>query len=152
MNKGVITLIVLGLVVLGGVAYMVMSSEEQPVVEEPVVTEDTTVQEASDVTEDVVVEDVALEEESEVEAQTYTAADIAAHSVAEDCWLSIAGKVYDVTEYIAGGLHPGGEAILNGCGLEDATPLFEGIKDGEGHPENAWGYLENFYIGDVATE
>lgn len=87
----------------------------------------------------------------EASTTAYAVEEITLHGAPEDCWLSINGKVYDVTSYIADGLHPGGEAILNGCGLEDATPLFTGIKEGEGHPENAWNYLENFYIGDVAV-
>lgn len=75
-------------------------------------------------------------------AQTYTLQDIAAHNTAADCWFAINGKVYGVSSFIA--KHPGGEAILKGCGL-DATEMFEGIP----HSEKAVGLLENYYLGDL---
>lgn len=148
MKKGVIALIVLGLVVFGAVVFMGLSGKDTTV------TDDVVVEEASSTegVDEAMEETVADESEGAVEVKTFTAADITPHNSAEDCWLSIDGKVYDVTEYIAAGMHPGGEAILNGCGLEDASALFAGIKDGEGHPDMAREYLQNFYIGDVAAQ
>src|SRR5689334_21727949 len=53
---------------------------------------------------------------------TYTLADVAAHSTKSNCWTAVNGNVYDVTPFIDS--HPGGvEAILNVCGI-DATELF----------------------------
>jgi cytochrome b involved in lipid metabolism len=56
--------------------------------------------------------------------QVYTLADIAQHSTASSCWLAIDGNVYDVTNFIP--IHPGGKAILRGCG-KDATALFHSV-------------------------
>jgi cytochrome b involved in lipid metabolism len=87
---------------------------------------------------------------------TFTLAEVAAHSTQGDCWLAINGMVYDVTSFIA--THPGGEAILEGCG-KDATSLFnertreDGSTVGSGtpHSSNARSQLESFYIGDLAA-
>ena len=81
---------------------------------------------------------------------SYTMEEIAMHSTADDCWLLINGNVYDVTEYIDGGKHPGGAALLQGCGVE-GTELFMDRPNGSGpHSEQAQGYLENFLIGTLA--
>lgn len=78
----------------------------------------------------------------------YTMEEIAKHSMESDCWLLISGKVYDVTEMVGG--HPGGKAILEGCG-KDATVLFNTRPMGSGtpHSEKANNNLEKFYIGDL---
>ncbi|RJQ34013.1 hypothetical protein C4566_02700 [Candidatus Parcubacteria bacterium] len=80
----------------------------------------------------------------------YDLAEISKHSTAEDCWLLIDGKVYDVTAFIASGKHGGGDAILAGCGI-DATELFKTRPMGTGtdHSEKAYSFLPNFYIGDL---
>ncbi len=57
-------------------------------------------------------------------ANTYTLAQIAQHSTATSCWLAIDGNVYDVTTFIP--IHPGGRAILRGCG-KDASALFHSV-------------------------
>jgi cytochrome b involved in lipid metabolism len=70
------------------------------------------------------------------------------HDNKNDCWLLIDGKVYDVTEFI--GSHPGGKAILEGCG-KDATELFETRPMGSGvpHSDRARGLREDYYIGNL---
>ena len=50
------------------------------------------------------------------ETKSYTLADVASHAVKADCWMAVEGKVYDVTSFIPS--HPGGEAILLGCGKD----------------------------------
>jgi cytochrome b involved in lipid metabolism len=77
--------------------------------------------------------------------------EISRHATSTDCWFAINGKVYDVTQFIAGSKHPGGAAILAGCG-KDATTLFETRPMGSNtpHSETARGFLPNFYIGDLA--
>lgn len=70
----------------------------------------------------------------------FTAAEVAEHNSATDCWLILDGKVYEVTDFIPS--HPGGKAILKGCG-KDATQMFAG------HPESAKAMKEKFYIGDL---
>ena len=76
--------------------------------------------------------------------------EISPHDSADDCWFAIHGKVYDVTPFIQGGLHPGGDVILEGCGT-DATVLFETRPMGSGtpHSERARNLLENYYIGEL---
>lgn len=94
-------------------------------------------------------EETSATDDSEMmDTNEYTLAEIAEHASADDCWLLIEGKVYDVTSYIDGGKHPGGAALLQGCG-KDSTELFNDRPNGSGaHSENARGYLENFYIGE----
>lgn len=86
-------------------------------------------------------------QESEAPAGTprFTLERVAEHAAPGDCWQVIGGKVYDLTPYVASGVHPGGNSIVSGCGT-DATALFQKA----GHTEQAKAYLPNFYIGDVA--
>jgi cytochrome b involved in lipid metabolism len=87
---------------------------------------------------------------TEVES-TFTLAQIAEHSTKDSCWMSIEGKVYDVTPFIAGGFHPGKLAILLGCG-KDATELFNTRPMGSGtaHSKRAREMLPKYYIGELA--
>lgn len=87
------------------------------------------------------------------ETESYTLAEVAEHATAADCWLVIEGKVYDVTPFVSSGRHPGGAAILQGCG-KDATGLFNTRPMGSGtpHSDRARSGLENFFIGDLAAE
>lgn len=81
------------------------------------------------------------------EVKKYSMAEISKHNGKDDCWLLIAGKVYDVSEYAT---HPGGEAILEGCG-KDATSLFETRPMGSKtpHSDKARGYMAKFEIGEI---
>lgn len=85
------------------------------------------------------------------ENKSYTLTEIAKHSTKDDCWFAIEDKVYDATPFIASQKHPGGAAILEGCG-KDATELFNTRPMGSGtpHSDNARDNLSNFYIGDLA--
>lgn len=87
------------------------------------------------------------------EGMSYTLSQISEHASAEDCWMAIEGKVYDVTPMITAKQHPGGAAVLEGCGI-DATELFNTRPMGSGtaHSERANEGLERFYIGELATE
>jgi cytochrome b involved in lipid metabolism len=75
-------------------------------------------------------------------ALTYSLADIAAHNSGDNCWMALDGKVFDVSKYTP--KHPGGEAILQGCG-KDATEMFKGVP----HSDKATAMLGSFYIGDL---
>jgi len=83
---------------------------------------------------------------------SYTLEQITEHSTAEDCWFAIEGSVYDVTQFIADKKHPGGAAILEGCG-KDATELFETRPMGSGteHSAAARELLQTFEIGTLTN-
>ncbi|KAI9342462.1 hypothetical protein DFJ73DRAFT_661498 [Zopfochytrium polystomum] len=52
----------------------------------------------------------------------YTLAEVKQHKTKDDCWMAIAGKVYNVTQYLK--FHPGGVGqLMRGAG-SDATQLF----------------------------
>lgn len=78
--------------------------------------------------------------------------EIEKHANPTDCWFAVNGDVYDVTKYIAGGKHPGEDAILEGCG-KDATVLFTTRPMGPGtpHSEKATNFLQTFKIGVLAN-
>lgn len=89
--------------------------------------------------------------QNSIDNSSYSMSDIALHNSSEDCWFAIEGKVYDVTEYVKGGKHPGGDTVTLGCG-KDATDLFTNKVDkGQNHSDKAWNFLETFYIGDLAN-
>ena len=86
----------------------------------------------------------------EKKVMTYTLEDVSPHSKAEDCWIVIEGNVYDMTPYIQKQLHPGGAAILFGCG-KDATAVFNmRPKDKTAHSQNARNILKNYFLGALA--
>ncbi len=90
----------------------------------------------------------SVEVSEQISVKEYSLADVALHSVKGDCWMVISGKVYDLS---TSNSHPGGAAILEGCG-KDATDLFETRPMGSGtpHSDNARKYLENYYVGELA--
>ncbi|KAL3957035.1 hypothetical protein ACCO45_007613 [Purpureocillium lilacinum] len=51
--------------------------------------------------------------------------EVALHNHAEDCWMAIHGKVYDVTAFVP--IHPGGQAILLRNAGQDATASFDSV-------------------------
>jgi cytochrome b involved in lipid metabolism len=76
-----------------------------------------------------------------------SAAEVAKHSSADDCWLIINSKVYDVSEYLRS--HPGGRGTITPyCGKE-ATHAFETKDRGESHSQKAWNHLDSCYVGDL---
>jgi cytochrome b involved in lipid metabolism len=83
-----------------------------------------------------------------VQDEGITVQELSEHSKVSDCWIALDGKVYGVTDFIK--THPGGNALLEGCG-KDATELFETRPMGSGtpHSEDARDLLPNYYIGDL---
>lgn len=81
----------------------------------------------------------------------YTMEEVKQHAEAGECWMVIDDKVYDLTEFV--NMHPGGKAILEGCG-KDATKLFEERPMGSGtpHSNRARKLLENYLIGYLKSE
>jgi len=77
----------------------------------------------------------------------FTLAEIAKHNSANDCWLLINNKVYDVTSFL--GSHPGGvETIIPHCGQE-ATNAYNTKDIGRPHSARAASMLNDYYIGDL---
>lgn len=67
------------------------------------------------------------------------------HNSAGDCWVVIAGKVYDVSSYLED--HPGGDDVLLEVTGKDATDEFEDA----GHSKSARELMESFFVGELDT-
>ncbi|KAF5458223.1 hypothetical protein F2P56_022270 [Juglans regia] len=77
------------------------------------------------------------------ERKLYTLVEVSEHNNPKDCWLVIAGKVYDVSKFLDD--HPGGEDVLLSATGKDATDDFEDV----GHSSSARAMMEEFYVGDI---
>uniref|UniRef100_A0A7N0TZ48 Cytochrome b5 heme-binding domain-containing protein n=1 Tax=Kalanchoe fedtschenkoi TaxID=63787 RepID=A0A7N0TZ48_KALFE len=76
-------------------------------------------------------------------SKVHTFDDVSRHDQLNDCWLIIAGKVYDVTSFMEE--HPGGDQILLSAAAKDATEDFEDI----GHSDAAREQMETFCVGTI---
>jgi len=78
--------------------------------------------------------------------RTYTRHEVAKHNKPDDCYVIIAGEVYDLSGHVQA--HSGGpDCITNYCG-KDATPIFEGKP----HSEQAVKKLEEFLVGEIQED
>merc|ERR1712039_939114 len=74
-------------------------------------------------------------------------AEVAGHNTEGDCWNIINGRVYNLTQYLSSGQHPGGKAILLEWAGKDVSEEFNAV-----HPPNALNELsEDAFITDVPT-
>ncbi|OAA48844.1 Riboflavin synthase-like beta-barrel [Beauveria brongniartii RCEF 3172] len=73
----------------------------------------------------------------------YDSRTVAEHKVAKDAWMTIHGKVYDVTKYLED--HPGGAEVLAEAAGTDATEAF----DNAGHSEDAFDIMETYKVGTL---
>ncbi|GBG79275.1 hypothetical protein CBR_g29425 [Chara braunii] len=73
----------------------------------------------------------------------YTLAELKNHDSMESCWLTIHGKVYDVTKFLED--HPGGVEVLLASTGTDATKDFEDV----GHSQSARELLQEYFIGEL---
>ncbi|KAL0394170.1 UNVERIFIED_CONTAM: Acyl-lipid (9-3)-desaturase [Sesamum latifolium] len=77
-----------------------------------------------------------------------TSEELKAHNKSGDLWISIQGKVYDVSEWV--NHHPGGELPLLNLAGQDATDAFVAY-----HPGTAWQFLDKcfngFYLKDYSV-
>lgn len=89
-----------------------------------------------------------VQEEGSAPGTEISMEEVSGHSSVNDCWIVINGEVYDVTGFITS--HPGGNAILEGCG-KNATTLFETRPMGSGtsHSTRARGLLANYHVGKL---
>ena len=97
---------------------------------------------ASDRDTGLVAEVTPGESAAETDEPSYTLVEVAERNSAEDCWMAAYGNVYDLTPYVAGDRHPGGQgSLVSGCG-EEATDTFDRI-----HSDRARDMLEDYRIG-----
>jgi cytochrome b involved in lipid metabolism len=75
----------------------------------------------------------------------YTAADVAAHNTATDCWSIVDGKVYNLTNWV--GKHPGGPGVITSMCGTDGTSLFNSKHQGSA---TAAGALAGYVIGSLS--
>jgi cytochrome b involved in lipid metabolism len=75
-----------------------------------------------------------------------TARQVARHAVADDCWISLYGRVYDATHLHP--YHPGGDAAI----MQSAGCDVGGVYDNVEHPPRAVETLERFRIGVLVTD
>jgi cytochrome b involved in lipid metabolism len=71
---------------------------------------------------------------------------VARHRSADDCWIIIADRVYNITHFLKD--HPGGQAILLAYAGRDATREFETHHQ---HSVQAIELMEKLYVADVDT-
>ncbi|KAL3633332.1 hypothetical protein CASFOL_022859 [Castilleja foliolosa] len=76
-------------------------------------------------------------------AKVYSLSEVAEHNTSKDCWVTIFGKVYNVTPFLDE--HPGGDEILLSATGKDATAEFDDV----GHSHDAWAMLEKYYVGEL---
>ncbi|EGG19896.1 delta 5 fatty acid desaturase [Cavenderia fasciculata] len=76
----------------------------------------------------------------------YSWSELAKHNTAEDCWVAVDGKVYDVTKWV--NQHPGGSDIILYSSGRDVTNLFESYHPMSDKPA---AILEKYHIGTVSS-
>lgn len=75
-------------------------------------------------------------------------AEVSRHGQADDCWMAIDGKVYDLTPYLP--LHPTKPGIIvPWCGQE-ASEAYRTKTRGRPHSAEAGELLEKYLIGQLA--
>lgn len=79
--------------------------------------------------------------------RTYTLAQVAQHASEDDCWMVIAGQVYDLTAYLPE--HPSDPAVtLPWCGRE-ASEAYRTKTKGRAHSPYADRLLPKYRIGQA---
>lgn len=85
---------------------------------------------------------------SKQRVRIYTAEDVARHSTEGSCWVSYAGKVYNVTGFLAD--HPGGDDLVLQYAGRDVQEVMKD-KAQHDHSDSAYDMLEEFCIGRLGT-
>jgi 4-hydroxysphinganine ceramide fatty acyl 2-hydroxylase len=79
----------------------------------------------------------------------FTASDVATHNSASSCWISRAGKVYDVTHFLQD--HPGGDDLILEYAGQDVEEVMRN-KDEHEHSEAAYEMLQEYLVGRIGSE
>ncbi|KAJ3404713.1 hypothetical protein CcCBS67573_g03729 [Chytriomyces confervae] len=83
-----------------------------------------------------------------MEFATFTAAQVEEHRTSRSVWVTLRGKVYDVTDFIAD--HPGGaDSILQHGGIDIEEIM--GDENTHAHSKAAYKMLEGYYIGTLVN-
>jgi len=85
------------------------------------------------------------ESNSLLTSKIFTWDELRQHNVKSDCYISVRGKVYNVTSWIP--KHPGGEDTLVLNGGRDATQLFEAY-----HPTRIYSMLGKYFVGEIIAD
>jgi len=87
------------------------------------------------------------------EEASFTIEQVSQHKGKDSCWMAIEGNVYDLTPFVQSGLHPGRDAILEGCGI-DATELFNSRPTGSKtpHSTSARKMMAKYLIGTLKSQ
>lgn len=76
---------------------------------------------------------------------SYSLAEVARHSAADDCWMAIDGQVYDLSTYLP--KHPAKPSVLlSWCGKE-ASQAYHTKNKGRPHSSSADQLLPKYRIG-----
>ncbi|RXW20173.1 hypothetical protein EST38_g5680 [Candolleomyces aberdarensis] len=78
----------------------------------------------------------------------YTAEDVEAHDKPSSCWISRAGKVYDVTNFLQD--HPGGDDLIIQYAGKDVDEVMKDPNEHE-HSDSAYDMLVEYVIGRLGT-
>ncbi|KAF9239345.1 hypothetical protein BU15DRAFT_88108 [Melanogaster broomeanus] len=79
----------------------------------------------------------------------YTSEDVDNHKSPKSCWVTLRGKVYDVTAFVSD--HPGGEEFILDNGGTDVEDIMKD-KDSHDHSASAYEMLEEYMIGRLGTD
>jgi 4-hydroxysphinganine ceramide fatty acyl 2-hydroxylase len=79
----------------------------------------------------------------------YTTNDVAAHTKSGSCWVSRAGKVYDVSGFLSD--HPGGDDLILAYAGKDIEEVMKDRIEHE-HSESAYSMLDEYVIGRLGTK
>lgn len=74
----------------------------------------------------------------------YTAEDVEVHNKESDCWISHAGKVYDVTKFLQD--HPGGDELIIQYGGKDVSEVMKDSSEHQ-HSDSAYEMLAEYAVG-----
>ena len=91
----------------------------------------------------------ASQAQNATQQMTLSAAEVARHNTANDCWMIMGGKVYDLSPYTS---HPGGDAYVPYCGT-DGTGAYD-TKAGRGSPHSSYAssLLASFELGTLGQQ
>ena len=78
----------------------------------------------------------------------YTAEDVADHAEPSSCWVSRAGKVYDVTSFLRD--HPGGDDLILQYAGKDVEEVMRDKLEHE-HSDSAYSMLDEYVIGRLGN-